>query len=99
MFDAMKASQKFPKASVHLMIAAKDQYIGREVLERFWRQLPKSAQASKVVVLKTEHKIPEAQPVFTAAWVNSILTKQVGLHDGRSFIADPFTGHIENDGN
>lgn len=94
-FDAYKASQKFPAASVHLVIAGQDQYIERPVMEKFWSQVPEKARASKLVILRSEHKIPESQPEFAAAWINAILGKSKDLAQGRSFTGDPRTGEVE----
>lgn len=94
-FDAYKASQKFPAASVHLVIAGQDQYIERPVMEKFWSQVPEKARASKLVILRSEHKIPESQPEFAAAWVSAILGSSKGQMQGRSFTGDPRTGQVE----
>jgi hypothetical protein len=94
-FDAYKASKYFPAASVHLVIAGKDQYIERDVLEKFWAQVPVASRASKMIVLGSEHKIPESRPDFAAGWINAIVQNKKGLNQGQSFTGDPRTGQIE----
>lgn len=87
-----------PKASVHLMIAGKDQYIQRKVMEDFWQSVPVDRRASLIVVNNSEHKIPEAVPFFAGTWVGEILRKNPVVSQGRTFEADPFTGTVRYDG-
>jgi pimeloyl-ACP methyl ester carboxylesterase len=94
-FDAYKASKKFPAGSVHLVIAGNDQYIERDVLEKFWAQVPVTSRASKMIVLGSEHKIPESRPDFAAGWINAIVQNSKGVGKGQSYTGDPRTGLIE----
>lgn len=66
---------KFPKNSVTLVMAENDQYIPEEVLENFWKIVPASAKAGKILVQNSEHKIPEAQPAKAAQIVDQIVSK------------------------
>lgn len=88
-FHAVDIVQKFPTKSVHMMVAEKDQYIPQEVLERFWNAIPSSARASRVIVLGSEHKIPESRPEFAASWINEILSGRAELTKGKTFAIDP----------
>ena len=90
-FRAIDMATKFPAKSVHMMVAEKDQYIPQEVLEKFWNAIPKASRASRVLVLGSEHKIPESRPEFAAAWVNEILSGRVDLTKGTTFAIDPRT--------
>lgn len=87
-----------PKSSVHLMIAGSDQYLERSIMENFWESVPADRQASRIVINNSEHKIPEAVPVFAAHWVKQILLKNPLITQGRQFEADPLTGLIRYDG-
>lgn len=89
--DQVVAQMKSP---VHLMIAGSDQYIPRPVMNKFWKEISTSDQASVIVVQNSEHKIPEAVPSFAAAWVVEVLNENPLLRGGRSFVGDPYTGKV-----
>lgn len=91
-YDMKKASQYFPPRSVHLLIAGVDQYIPRSVLENFWKQLPMSSRASKVLVEFSEHKLPEAVPATLAGLIKLMIGPDKKMKQGRSFIIDPVFG-------
>jgi pimeloyl-ACP methyl ester carboxylesterase len=93
-YDMKTASQQLPAKSVHFVIAGQDQYIPRESLLQFWRQLPGDSCASLMLMLFTEHKMTEAQPAFSATWVDLILSGDASLQKGKSFIGNPLTGEI-----
>ena len=86
-FIASENTQKIPVNSVHLMIANQDQYIAKNILEKFWDKIPKSKRASRIDISQSEHKIPEAIPAFAAAWVKEIL-KNPELKNGIHFQGD-----------
>lgn len=86
-FRASTMVEKIPSHTLHLMVAEKDQYIPREVMDRFWDIVPESARASRVIVLGSEHKIPEDKPQFAAKWVNQIMLGTPQLFEGRTFEA------------
>lgn len=83
-FRADAIVKDLPSASVHLMVAGRDQYIPREVLDRFWEALPPAARGSRLDISLTEHKIPEAVPNFAAAWVLETLSNPL-IGGGRVF--------------
>lgn len=83
-----------PAKSLHLMIARQDQYIKPIVLETYWNAIPKAARASRIYVNDTEHKMPEAIPNFTAAWVYKILSGEELYFQGRDFEGYPFKGEV-----
>ena len=60
--------------SIHLIIAGQDEYIPRDVHERFWEIVPNKAKASQLVILQSKHKIPEVIPEFSAKWISFVLT-------------------------
>lgn len=82
---------------VHLMVAGGDQYIPRPVLEDFWQGLSPKARQSKILVQNVEHKINEAAPRFTAAWIAEILQGNPLLSQGRSFEGDPYSGVVRSE--
>ncbi len=69
---------------VHLLVANQDQYIPQEVMDRFWKSLPKRVRGSRINISETEHKIPEAIPDFSAAWVLECLSN-AELQKGKVF--------------
>lgn len=92
------AVKKLPVQTVHLMIAGKDQYVPREIMNKFWNSIPKKAQMSQVIMNNSEHKIPEAIPNFAASWVAEILDNNELLAGGRKFEADPYSGVVKYEG-
>jgi pimeloyl-ACP methyl ester carboxylesterase len=84
-YDTLKDARALPPGSTHLLVADQDQYIQKEVHDRFWRAVPPAARASRIDISVTEHKIPEAIPAFAAAWTAEILRRRPELNQGRSF--------------
>lgn len=85
-----------PKGSVHLMVAALDEYIPRQLMTDFWNALPENVRASRLLMTSTKHKIPESQPVFAAAWLMQILMQNPALRHGVSFEGFPITGEAKS---
>jgi pimeloyl-ACP methyl ester carboxylesterase len=83
-FEARKVVAKLPEGSVHLMVANQDQYVPGETLEGFWRGLPASVRGSRLNISYTEHKIPEAIPGYSAAWILEVLGNQA-ISGGKVF--------------
>lgn len=94
-YDMLAASRNFPARSVHLVTASEDQYIRQPVFAAFWAQLPKAARASWLSIDFSEHKIPEAFPLFAAAWVDRILSEKTGMDKGARFSGNPLTGAVK----
>jgi len=90
-FHAETVVNVLKPGSVHLMVAGQDQYLPREVLDRFWNVLPEANRASRINIAYSEHKIPEAIPSYSAAWVNEILKKNPLLTNGRVFEGNSWT--------
>jgi pimeloyl-ACP methyl ester carboxylesterase len=93
-WNASESFGSLPTAAVHMMVAQNDQYIPDLVLAEFWKSMPADAYGSYAVVTKSEHKIPEAQPKFAAAWVREILLENEVIADGTVFVADPISGIV-----
>lgn len=93
-FRPMDITENLPARSVHLMIARKDQYINPEVLESYWDAVPKESRASRIYVNDSEHKMPEAVPNFTAAWVYRVLSGNPIFSEGRDFEGYPLRGEV-----
>lgn len=83
-----------PATSVHLMIARQDQYIETKVLDDYWDAVPQGARASRLYVNSSEHKMVEAVPNFTAAWVHEILKGNPDLFTGQDFEGYPYRGEV-----
>ncbi len=94
-FRANDIASKLPAHSLHLVIAGRDQYIPRGVLEDFWAHVPASVQASKLVIANSEHKIVEDVPKFAASWVMEILKDSQPVRGNTLFEADPYTGLVK----
>ena len=78
-WDSKKAVKRLPEGSVYLMIAEKDQYIKRSVMDEFWTWVPDLAKAEIGLVPNSEHKIPEAAPKFSANWVADRVLKRTNV--------------------
>ena len=89
-FRAEEIMHKLPAGSVHLVVANQDQYLPAEVLNRFWTTLPASVRASRINIAFSEHKIPEAIPSYSAAWLHEILTNSK-VSGGKVFEGNSWT--------
>lgn len=89
--DILALARKIEIAPVHMVTADKDQYVPKKDHEDFWRSLSARVQVSRLNILGSEHKIPEAQPKFAAAWIKQIVTGNGQIKNGRSFVGDPVT--------
>ena len=84
-YDTLKDAKQLPEGSVHLLVAGQDQYIKGEVLDRFWKSVPRAARGSRINISVTEHKIPESIPEYSAAWTVEILSRREELSKGLVF--------------
>ncbi len=75
-FNASLLTYNFPKNSIYLLIAEKDQYIPAEVLEKFWISIPNSAKGEKIYIKDSEHKIPESKPIEAVKIISDIITRR-----------------------
>ncbi len=83
-----------PSRALHLMIARQDQYINTSVLDEYWDAVPLEARASRLYINGSEHKMVEAVPNFTAAWVYEIVTGNKRLFKGQDFEGYPYRGEV-----
>ncbi|MGE0633069.1 MAG: alpha/beta fold hydrolase [Pseudobdellovibrionaceae bacterium] len=97
-FLASEAVGSFPVKSVHLVLAARDQYIEPSVFSEFWNSVPAESRSSLLVINDSEHKIPQNVPDFSAGWVYNILMNHRLLNQGLDFIGDPKTGAVYQNG-
>lgn len=79
---------KLPKASVHLMVGTKDEYVTKNVYDSFWQKIPAAKKCSYVAVEETKHKISSLYPYFTARWINYIMQNQKSSCTGLEYSAD-----------
>ncbi len=92
-FKAADVVDQLPDASVHLIVADKDQYIEAKILEDLWTQLPKRARLSRLFINHSEHKIPESMPHFSAEWIKLIVNGDERIQDGRTWKGGTFLGY------
>lgn len=83
-----------PAKSLHLVIARQDQYINTSVLDEYWDAVPAASRASRLYVNGSEHKMVEAVPYFSAAWVYGIIQGRAELFQGQDFEGYPFRGEV-----
>ena len=98
-FRAVDYAPLLPAKKLHLVIARQDQYINTSVLEEYWQAAAPEARASLLYINGSEHKIVEAVPNFSAAWVAEIVNGNSRLFKGRTFEGYPYRGEVrsEND--
>lgn len=84
-YDTLRDAGRLPRLSTHLLVARQDQYIQVDVLDRFWKHVPRSARASRIDISVSHHKIPETIPTFAAAWTHEILSRRPELSRGLEF--------------
>lgn len=85
-----------PPHALHLMIARQDQYVATSVLEEYWDAVPLQARASRLYINGSEHKMVEAVPNFTAAWVYEIIAGNKKLFNGTDFEGYPYSGEVRS---
>lgn len=93
-WKASSISQLLPEKSVHYMLAGNDQYIPRTVLEDFWKTVPDRSKASKIVILQSEHKMPEAIPNYAAHWIHAMLSQSIPVDPLKEYTGVPLTGSV-----
>lgn len=84
-YETLADTRRNLAVPTHLMLANQDQYIPRDVHDRFWDAVPQAARASRIDISYTEHKIPQAVPAFAAAWTAEILRGNSDLAKGLAF--------------
>lgn len=95
-YKAVEDVPRLPRKSVHLMVAAQDQYIPRKVMDDFWDQVPEKARASRIIIYGADHKIPESVPRFSSAWVAQLLTGKKQFFTGETFEGYPLSGEAKS---
>jgi pimeloyl-ACP methyl ester carboxylesterase len=97
-FQAKDIVKQLPAGKIHLVIARQDQYVPNAVHDEFWEQLPQGVRASRLYIEGSEHKIPEAVPWFSSAWVRRIVEGDPSIRGGKTFIGTPWRGGIVQSG-
>jgi pimeloyl-ACP methyl ester carboxylesterase len=87
-YQTLNDARRLPAGSTHLLVASQDQYIKKEVLDRFWNAVPARSRASRIDISVTEHKIPESIPDYAAAWTLEIISRRKELNTGLNFEGD-----------
>lgn len=96
MYQPIEKAAALPARTTHLMIAGMDQYVERDVMDRYWKAVSKGAgAASYMVMMATEHKMPEKEPKFTAQWISLILKDTPELFNGDKFEGFPMFSVIK----
>jgi pimeloyl-ACP methyl ester carboxylesterase len=96
-FNASVDAPALPRRSVHLMVAAQDQYIPRKVMDDFWNEVPEKSRASRIIIYGADHKIPESVPLFSSAWVAKLLTRESSFVSGETFEGFPLSGEAKSE--
>ncbi|MFN8792334.1 MAG: alpha/beta fold hydrolase [Bdellovibrionales bacterium] len=95
MYQPIEETRNIPARALHLVVAENDQYIPRDVFNRYWQAVPKRARASRTLVRYSEHKMPEAFPRFTYQFIKGVVDGQPLLFNGDTLAADPLTMQIK----
>lgn len=91
-FYASTVVKSLPNSAVHLMVAMQDQYVPLQMLEEFWSVLPTEKKASRIYIAGSEHRMPEAIPGYSAAWVKQIIKGNSKISGGQTFYGVPIYG-------
>jgi pimeloyl-ACP methyl ester carboxylesterase len=78
-----------PARSLHLVVALEDQYVSREELDNFWKDVPEGVRHGRIYISKTQHKIPEAIPAYIAEWLALVLNDDERVAGSKTYIGDP----------
>lgn len=81
-----------PKKSLHYMIGALDQYVGKDVYDKFWVAAQASEPCSYINLAFSEHKVPQAYPAFSARWIDA--TFKGDYCDGKEYWVNPFLDYF-----
>lgn len=92
-FRAVESLGRVPAGSVHLVVAREDQYIPRHVMNEFWAAVPLRKRGSRIDISWSEHKIPEAIPAYSSAWVAEIVQGNAKIARGREFQGSVWDGN------
>jgi len=95
MYQPIDEAKKLPTKSLHLLLAERDQYIPKDVFEKYWNATPIRARANRTFVKYSEHKMPEAFPRFLAQYIKGVAERQPLLFQGDTLMADPITMKIQ----
>ncbi len=63
--------------------------IPEKILNDFWNAIPLAQKVSKITVLGSEHKMPEAVPGFSALWIDFVLRNRQLVALEKVFVGDP----------
>lgn len=95
MYQPIEEVNNIPNKSLHLLVAEFDQYIPRDIFEKYWKAVPLRARASRTFIRYSEHKVPDIYPRFTAQFVKGVLDGQPLLFNGDTLEANPITNSIK----
>lgn len=91
-YEPIAEAHLLPKKSVHLMIGALDQYVDKEVYDKFWVAAQGSEPCSYINVTFVEHKLPQAYPAFFARWMDATFKKDYCA--GEEYWVNPFLDYF-----
>lgn len=88
-YVASKAVENQHHLPLYLILAGHDQYVPKQDHQELWAAVPRDSRHSVLTIEGCEHKIPEAQPEFAAAWIDLILKGQEEVVKDQSFTGKP----------
>ncbi len=91
-YEPIKEAHQLPKKSIYYMTGAYDQYVTKDVYDRFWQASIPSEPCAYVRVNFSEHKITQAYPSFVARWISANFKEN--LCTGETYLVNPLTGYM-----
>ncbi len=91
-YAPIEEAHQLPKKSVHYLIGAFDQYVGKEIYDKFWAASQPSQPCSYVTVAFAEHKLPQSYPGFLARWIDANFKGDYCT--GKEYTANPFVDYF-----
>ncbi len=88
-FHTLELLPRVPQVPIHLMVAEKDQYIPTADHDALWNGLSQKQKASRINIIGSEHKIPEAVPRLAGEWITGIMLGRKEISGGKVFEGDP----------
>lgn len=94
-YSPISEAPKLPKKAVHMMTGIYDQYVERDVYDRFWEAAKAAQPCSSVRINFSEHKLPQSFPNYVARWIHANF--KADYCTGQVYYANPFTGYMSPD--
>lgn len=91
-YAPIEEAHKLPKKTLHYMIGILDQYVTKDVYDKFWSAAAPAEPCTYVTVGFAEHKLPQAVPAFLSRWIDANF--KADYCSGEEYIANPYLDYF-----